>query len=211
MTPTPAGVELLAQAVTYTRSALAAVSLDDLARPTPCDGWRLADLLAHLDDALDAFTEAADGQVWLSPASPALLGRPVATADELRAKARDLVRAWRRPAPVGPVVGVGGVEVGGVEVGGVGVDPTAVVLTAALEVAVHGNDVARSVRDLPARDLRRLPGPLASAGAAIANRPSRASRSGHTCPRPTLTCARRGNCNGWSGNRRAKSPFRWMW
>lgn len=155
MTPTPAGVELLAQAVTYTRSALAAVSLDDLARPTPCDGWRLADLLAHLDDALDAFTEAADGQVWLSPASPALLGRPVATAAELRAKALHLVRVWRRPARV--------VEVGGVGVGGVGVPATTVVLTAALEVAVHGNDVARSVRSLPARDLHRLPGPLARA------------------------------------------------
>lgn len=184
MTPTPPGVELLAQAVTYTRSTLAAVSLDDLARPTPCDGWRLADLLAHLDDALDAFTEAADGQVWLSPASPALLGRPVATADELRAKAQGLVRAWRRPAPVGPVVGVGGVEVGGVEVGGVGVDPTAVVLTAALEVAVHGNDVARSVRDLPARDLRRLPGPLARglAGAADVLAPAD-DRTGRFGPR----------------------------
>lgn len=174
MTPTPPGVELLAQAVTYTRSTLAAVSLDDLARPTPCDGWRLADLLAHLDDALDAFTEAADGQVWLSPASPALLGRPVTTADELRTKARDLVRAWRRPAPVGAVVGVGGV----------GVDPTAVVLTAALEVAVHGNDVARSVRDLPARDLRRLPGPLARglAGAADVLAPAD-DRTGRFGPR----------------------------
>ena len=31
MTPTPPGVELLEQAVTYTRSALAAVTLDDRA------------------------------------------------------------------------------------------------------------------------------------------------------------------------------------
>lgn len=180
MTPTPAGVELLEQAVTYTRSALAAVTLDDLARPTPCADWCLADLLAHLDDALDAFTEAAGGEVWLSPASPALLGRPVATAAGLRAKARDLVQAWHRPALV--------VGAGGVEVGGVGVPATAVVLTAALEVAVHGNDVARSVRGLPDPDLRRLPGPLARGlvGAAdvLAPADDRAGRFGPPAPVP---------------------------
>ncbi|VXB65466.1 TIGR03086 family metal-binding protein [Nocardioides sp. AX2bis] len=169
MTPTPAGVELLAAAVTYTRSALAAVTLDDLARPTPCADWCLADLLAHLDDALDAFTEAAGGRVWLSPASPALLVRPVATADDLRAKTRDLVEAWDRPVPV-------------VEVGGAALPATTVVLAAALEVAVHGNDVARSVRRPPAPGLRRLPDPLArglvGAAHALAPADDRAGRFG---------------------------------
>lgn len=148
MTSTPPGVELLAEAVAYTRTVLAAVSADDLARPTPCADWSLGDLLAHLDDALDAFTEAAGGRVWLSPASPALLVRPAASAADLRAKTQDLMQAWSRPAAV-------------VEVGGVAVPATTVVLTAALEVGVHGHDVARSVGAPLTADLRRLPAPLA--------------------------------------------------
>lgn len=159
MTSTPPGVELLAEAVAYTRTVLAAVSVDDLARPTPCADWSLGDLLAHLDDALDAFTEAAGGRVWLSPTSPALLVRPVASAHpaaDLRAKTRDLMEAWSRPVAV-------------VEVGGAAVPATTVVLTAALEVGVHGHDVARSVRaPLPA-DLRRLPATLARGLAEVAD------------------------------------------
>ena len=47
----------------YTRVALADVTDDVLARPTPCSEWTLGELLAQMEDALDAFIEAAAGVV----------------------------------------------------------------------------------------------------------------------------------------------------
>ena len=56
-------VELLERSLSYTRVALSGISDDELGRPTPCTRWDLRDLLAHMDDALDAFTEGATGAV----------------------------------------------------------------------------------------------------------------------------------------------------
>ena len=52
-------------ALAYTRVILASVPSDRSrwAMPTPCAHWDLAALLAHMDDALDAFNEAAFGAV----------------------------------------------------------------------------------------------------------------------------------------------------
>ena len=64
MTATLGGsVELLERALGYTRARLGRVDDGLLDRPTPCEGWTLGDLLAHMEDALDAFTEAASGRV----------------------------------------------------------------------------------------------------------------------------------------------------
>ena len=60
-------VELLERSLAYTRVALADVRPDLLGRPTPCAGWSLGHLLAHMEDALDAFTEAAAGRVAVDP------------------------------------------------------------------------------------------------------------------------------------------------
>ena len=57
-------VELLDRALAYTCAPAVRASEDDLlGRRTPCAAWTLADLLAHMEDALDAFTEAAGGAV----------------------------------------------------------------------------------------------------------------------------------------------------
>lgn len=155
MAPTPPGVELLDRSLAYTRLVLTGVTDADLPLPTPCSAWTLADLLAHLDDALDAFTEAADGTVSLVPATPALLrAAPVVAAAArvagLQAKADTLLDEWRRePASL---IGVGGARV-----------PAATLArAAALEVAVHGNDVARTVRRPRVPGLRSLPEALAA-------------------------------------------------
>ena len=60
-------VELLERSLAYTRVALAGVTEAQLANPTPCRDWTLRDLLAHMDDSLDAFAEAAGGSVALTP------------------------------------------------------------------------------------------------------------------------------------------------
>jgi uncharacterized protein (TIGR03086 family) len=120
-------VELLDRSLGYTRVVLADVGPDDLDRPTPCTGWDLKRLLAHMEDALDAFTEAAAGQVDVGPA-PETSTR----VDALREKACALLGAW---ASVPRTT---------VEVGGVGLDAPVLVATAALEITLHGWDVAQA-------------------------------------------------------------------
>jgi uncharacterized protein (TIGR03086 family) len=130
-------VELLGQALGYTRDRLdragwlLAADPAVAGRPTPCAGWTLDDLLAHMDDALDAFTEAAGGAVEVRPGVTAHGLVPL-----LQEKACALLTAWSRPAP-GDVV---------LESGATRVDLVSPLLvgTAALEVTVHGWDVGRS-------------------------------------------------------------------
>ena len=123
------GVELLERSLAYTRGALGGVRPTDLDRPTPCTGWTLDRLLDHMDDALDAFTEGADGTIGLDPPHRALDVR-VAT---LQTKACALLGAWSLPTCPHAVL-VGGLPT-----------PTAVVVrAAALEIAVHGWDVVRA-------------------------------------------------------------------
>lgn len=127
--PPEAGVELLERALAYTRAALVSVRPEHLALPTPCKPWRLGDLLAHMEDALDAFAEGADGAIGLHSAAPAPLAERVRA---LQAKACGLLGAWSSATT--PTVLVAGRPVR-VDV---------VTRLAAVEIAVHGWDVART-------------------------------------------------------------------
>jgi uncharacterized protein (TIGR03086 family) len=134
-------VELLERSLTWTSGALAEVRTDLLDRPTPCDRWRLRDLLAHMEDALDAFTEAAAGHVAVGPVPlPADAGD---RCGRLRAKACTLLGAWSLAQESGAP---GRVLLRG-RGPGVGLDPDVLVRAAALEITVHGWDVARTTRD----------------------------------------------------------------
>ncbi|KAA1415512.1 TIGR03086 family protein [Nocardioides humilatus] len=123
------GVALLERALGYARAALATVTPDHLWQPTPCDGWHLGDLLAHMEDSLDAFAEGAHGAIGLHSAAPAPLPERIAT---LQAKACGLLGAWS--AATADVVDVGGrpMAVG------------TITRLAAVEIAVHGWDVSRT-------------------------------------------------------------------
>jgi uncharacterized protein (TIGR03086 family) len=120
-------VELLERALGYTRVVLVGVADADLATPTPCRDWDLGRLLAHMDDALDAFTEAAGGVVHV----PAPGWSPL-RVDRLQEKACALLGAW-----------TGGVP-DDVSVGGADLASDLLVATAALEITVHGWDVGRA-------------------------------------------------------------------
>lgn len=124
-------VELLERALGYTRGRLARVDDDLLDRPTPCEGWTLGDLLAHMEDALDAFTEAAGGEVVVHVGSRAE-GRVAA----IQQKACALLGAWGGPSPGDVVIATTG--------GGLDLMSSVLVATAALEVTVHGWDVGRA-------------------------------------------------------------------
>ena len=138
MTATLGGsVELLDQALAYTCTQLASVREDLLVRPTPCAGWTLADLLAHMEDALDAFTEAAGGAVVVRGAD--CEAGPVCA---IQAKAVGVLDAWSGPAPADVVLEAW--------TGRIDLETPLLITTAALEVTVHGWDVSRATgRDEP--------------------------------------------------------------
>lgn len=152
-------VELLDRSLAYTCGRLAGVRDDLLDRRTPCACWRLADLLAHMEDALDAFTEAAGGSVDVHRSRSA--AGPVPT---IRAKATALLGAWSRPSP-GDVV----IEAA---TGRHDLVSPLLVATAALEVTTHGWDVGRAVgEDAPIPvDLAESLLPIARAAVTRADR-----------------------------------------
>lgn len=135
MDTTLAGVELLERAIGYTRGNLALVTDDLLDRPTPCARWRLGQLLDHMADSLDAFTEASSGLVPLDPAPAG--GTPV---EVLRTKACALLGAWSSPAAAMVQVGAAGAVLAA----------PLLLPAGALEITLHGWDVGRAVgADVP--------------------------------------------------------------
>ena len=155
-------VGLLDRSLAYTCAQLATVRGDLLDRRTPCAGWRLADLLTHMDDALDAFTEAAGGRVAVPAGGVDAAAVPV--IDQIQTKATALRTAWSRPAP-GDIV----LETTS---GRLDLSTPLLVETAALEVAVHGWDVGRTTgSDTPLPDgLATALLPVARAAVAPADR-----------------------------------------
>ena len=126
----PASVELLERALGYTRARLAGVTAARLGAPTPCSEWDLHDLLVHMDDALDAFLEAAGGVVALR--SRPLDAAAADTVTRVQVKACALVGVWTAAVCEGRAT---------IDVGGRPVPSGLLVSAAALEVTVHGWDV----------------------------------------------------------------------
>lgn len=176
MTPALAGaVELLDRSLAYTRVSLAGVRPEHDTLRTPCHGWPLCRLLAHMDDGLDAYTQAATGRVDLAPAGDAPL------LEAIRDKACALL-GWWVEQPTGPV-----------RIGDRRLPGSLLVSAAALEIAVHGYDVRVALGE-PAE----LPGELAVPLLPVASRlagtgglpdclgPPRAPTSGHPGSRRLL-------------------------
>ncbi|TIC82259.1 maleylpyruvate isomerase family mycothiol-dependent enzyme [Nocardioides sp. GY 10113] len=135
--PPRTSVELLERAIGYTCGTLATVTPGALDLTTPCERWRLADLLAHMEDSLDAFAEGAGGAIGLRSAAPTPPDERLAA---LRAKATGLLGAWTRRLEA-EEAGLAGRDVG---VSGVPAPVAVVAGLAAVEVAVHGWDVGRA-------------------------------------------------------------------
>jgi uncharacterized protein (TIGR03086 family) len=135
------GIAVLERSIAYLLGSLAVVTPEALGRPTPCEHWDLYDLLDHLDDSLSALHEAVDGgSISAEP-------RPGAGSDEavilrVRDRATRLLGGWANTTGE-PSVGIDDEPLTAAVVAGAG----------AIEVAVHGWDVARSCgpdRPIPA-------------------------------------------------------------
>ena len=127
-----AGPELLERAVGYTRTSFQLVAGTDLTARTPCTGWDLLGLLRHMNDALAAFTEAAEiGYVDLVPVRGT---DPAAElVERLKGRASALLAAWAHHP------GTGQVSVADREL-----RSDLLAAAGSLEIAVHGWDVAQA-------------------------------------------------------------------
>ncbi|GAA2624150.1 TIGR03086 family metal-binding protein [Streptomyces vastus] len=123
--------ELLERSLAYALGSVAAVAPGSLGRATPCARWDLGELLGHLDDALDALHEGlTGGRIGLFPAAE---GRADPACD-FRRRACALLGAW---------VALPGEE-HSVAVGDRPLDVRVMAATGAVEIAVHGWDVAQA-------------------------------------------------------------------
>ena len=125
------GVTVLERAISYTLGSLALVTPDALDRPTPCRHWALYDLLDHLGDSMAALGEAAEVGRVTTTTCGVRSGEHVVGA--VRDRAVHLLGAWAR---LDNLISVR-----------VDDEPITAPLVAgagALEVTVHGWDVARA-------------------------------------------------------------------
>ena len=128
----PTTVELLERAIGYTRATLLLVTEGDLGRATPCHGWVLRDLLGHLDDSLEAMSVAARaGSLGMEACEPPADG--AALLASICRRAGSLLGDWYPPR--GGEVDLGDVHLPRELLGAVG----------ALEIVLHGWDVAESI------------------------------------------------------------------
>jgi uncharacterized protein (TIGR03086 family) len=127
------GRELLEAAVSYALASAALGTPQLLRRPTPCQGWDLETLLDHLSDSIGVLHEAVTaGEVSASAAPP---GHPRPAPDpvaRLRGQAARLLTACAVAGPAGRLVAIGDREL----------TASMAALTGAIEITVHGWDIA---------------------------------------------------------------------
>jgi len=142
------GFALLERAMAYTLGSLQLVTPEVMAAPTPCATWTLRALLLHMNDSLQTLHEAsACGHIALATHPAADYGDPVGDpVGTLRNRACGMIGAWATDR--GPTH---------ITIAGSGMPAGLVAATGAVEVAVHGWDVARACETT-----RPLPPPLAA-------------------------------------------------
>lgn len=135
------GVGLLERAMSYTLGSLLLVTPDAMSNPTPCTEWDLRALLIHMDDSLLALHDAiVNGHVDLDPPdrgeTDVDYGDPaVDPVTSLRTRAMRVTGAWADARAPGQI-----------SIADRSLSSSIVAATGAVEVAVHGWDVARACR-----------------------------------------------------------------
>jgi uncharacterized protein (TIGR03086 family) len=139
-------VALLERAVGYLLRSLATIGPRDLSRPTPCAAWDVTLLLMHLDDSLSALADAADPGLLDLSAPARRLDGPLDLVGGVRDRTRDVLGGW-----------VSDQESDSAVVAGCAVSIELVLAAGAVEVAVHGWDLATACGQR-----RAIPEPLAA-------------------------------------------------
>jgi len=142
------GRELLRSAIHYALPSADLVTPVLLGMPTPCSGWNLGMLLSHLSESLDALAEGLNhGSVCLWPGT----AEPDSEPAGMRVRCERLLAAIQ-DAPTDRSVIIAGHDM----------TETALTCTGAIEISVHGWDIAaacgspRPIPDDLARPLLRV-------------------------------------------------------
>jgi uncharacterized protein (TIGR03086 family) len=142
------GVGLLERSINYTLGSLHLAGSAAMSQRTPCRHWDLRTLLAHLDDSLSALHEAVVIGA-IDPAGPDVQTTPpdggtrAELVGRLRDRAGELLGAWAGADARRQLISIAGSEL----TAGI------VTSTGAIEIAVHGWDIAQSCgasRPIPA-------------------------------------------------------------
>ncbi len=135
---------LLERAASYLRVVTSGVTEAHLGLPTPCDDWDLRALICHLNESLAALYQAI-GSRYLSPVPTPSSMMPDDLLATSRYRVSQLLHAWVARGEDG--------DRGTVAVGGHPLASTVIANTGAVEIAVHGWDIARTCHlpaDIPA-------------------------------------------------------------
>ncbi len=124
---------LLERAMTAVEPVLASVSANDFDRPTPCPGFDLATLLAHLVGGLRGFAEVGEGLPLRFDVDPDVRVEQIAV--EYRKAADQLLAAFARPGAVERTYAMPWGETTGQQLMGFEL----------IELVVHGWDICRSL------------------------------------------------------------------
>ena len=125
---------MLDSAVAWTHSCLQLARTSSLTLPTPCSAWDLGELLVHMADSLVTLAEAAElGRVNLEPDQAPPRSDPGQLVDHIVQRACRTRAAWQQRLTSAPVA-----------VGDLALGRDTLVMVGALEIAVHGWDVARA-------------------------------------------------------------------
>ncbi|MFH0521915.1 TIGR03086 family metal-binding protein [Streptomyces sp. M41] len=117
--------ELLERSLGYALGSVAGVEAAGLGRGTPCAQWDLGELLGHLDDSLDALYEGlTGGRIGLFPRADRACG--------FRTRACAVLGAWASGPRQSALVGDRALDV------------RTMAAVGAVEIAVHGWDVAQA-------------------------------------------------------------------
>lgn len=132
MAPLSRGLELLESAVSYALASAGMATPQLLPRPTPCSGWDLETLLDHLTDSIAVLHEAITTAGASARAAPPHPGPGLDPVARLRGQAVRLLGACAAAGPAERLVAIGDREL----------TASMVAVTGALEVTVHGWDIA---------------------------------------------------------------------
>lgn len=131
--PLTGGTALLERAISYTLVSLHLVTPAALPYPTPCQGWDLRALLRHMNDSLSALHEATDTKHLTLDMHDDDSDPPVEIVATLKNRACQLL---------GARTNTDGRDV--ISVAGCPLTASIVTGTGAIEIAVHGWDVAQA-------------------------------------------------------------------
>lgn len=129
------GVGLLERAISYALGSVAAVAPEFLSRPTPCSAWDLRMLLHHVNDSLATLHEGIEtGRIGLDLTAEGAVDLTADLAATFRDRAYRLLGAWS----------TGGYQDQVITIADRPLMASVVAGTGAIEIAVHGWDIAQA-------------------------------------------------------------------